>query len=103
MRIAHLITRMIVGGAQENTLLSCLDLRHLYGDDVLLLTGPALGPEGDLLQEGRAGELPVEILPALRRPIHPYRDWIAAGQIRQALRRFAPEVVHTHSAKGGIL
>ena len=47
MRIAHIITRMIVGGAQENTLLNCKDLLHIYGDDVLLITGPALGPEGN--------------------------------------------------------
>ena len=26
MRVAHLITRMIVGGAQENTLFNCEDL-----------------------------------------------------------------------------
>ena len=56
MRIAHLITRMIVGGAQENTLFSCEDLIRVHGDEVLLVTGPAIGPEGDLLQQGRGGE-----------------------------------------------
>ncbi|MEX0824627.1 MAG: glycosyltransferase family 4 protein [Pirellulaceae bacterium] len=103
MRIAHIITRMIVGGAQENTLLTCLDLIRDYGDEVLLITGPALGPEGDLLDQGRAGELKVALLPALRRAINPRRDWLAARQIRQALTSFRPDVVHTHSAKGGIL
>ena len=49
MRIAHLITRMIIGGAQENTLFCCRDLIEQYQDEVLLITGPALGPEGDLL------------------------------------------------------
>ena len=48
---------MIIGGAQENTLLNCLDLIRDHGDDVLLITGPSLGPEGDLLSQGRAGEL----------------------------------------------
>ena len=37
VRIAHVITRMIIGGAQENTLLNCLDLIREYDDDVLLL------------------------------------------------------------------
>jgi hypothetical protein len=50
MRVMHVITRMIVGGAQENTLHNCLDLVHDFGDNVLLVCGPALGPEGDLLQ-----------------------------------------------------
>ena len=49
MRIAHVITRMIVGGAQENTLLCCKDAVRLYGDETVLITGPSLGPEGDLL------------------------------------------------------
>ncbi len=93
---------MIVGGAQENTLLNCLDLMHDYNDDVLLVTGPALGPEGDLLSQGRAGELPIELLPRLRRSIHP-RDWGAYRDIKATLKSFQPDVVHTHSAKGGLL
>ena len=103
MRIAHVITRMIIGGAQENTLLNCLDLMRDYGDDVLLITGPALGPEGDLLSQGRAGELPVKLLPSLRRDIHPKWDWLANREIGMALKGFKPDVVHTHSAKGGLL
>ena len=42
MRIAHVITRMIVGGAQENTLFNCVDLHRDFGDEVVLITGPAL-------------------------------------------------------------
>ena len=38
MRIAHVITRMIIGGAQENTLLNCLDLIRDHGDEVMLIT-----------------------------------------------------------------
>ncbi|MDA8745613.1 glycosyltransferase family 1 protein, partial [Rubripirellula amarantea] len=102
MRVAHIITRMIIGGAQENTLLNCLDLVRDYGDDVVLITGPSLGPEGDLLSQGRAGGLEVRMVDSLRRNIHP-RDGIASREIRQELRRFNPHVVHTHSAKGGLL
>jgi len=103
MRIAHIITRMIVGGAQENTLFNCLDLVRHYQDDVLLITGPALGPEGDLLSRGGADDLKVAEIPSLRRAIHPLRDWAALAAIKKELRSFQPEVVHTHSAKGGFL
>ena len=44
MRIVHIITRLIVGGAQENTLLSC-EGQHDRGHDVTLITGPPLGPD----------------------------------------------------------
>lgn len=103
MRIAHIITRLILGGAQENTVLCCEDLIHRHGDEVLLVTGPPLGPEGSLLDRARAGGIPIEIIPALQRPIHPSRDLISYREIKKTLRRFRPDVVHTHSAKGGML
>ena len=114
MRVAHIITRMIIGGAQENTLFNCLDLIEMFDDEVLLITGPALGPEGDLLQRagfygdrsqlrGRAGELAIDLLPSFRRNINPWHDWNASRAIRRSLKKFRPDVVHTHSAKGGLL
>jgi len=103
MRIAHVITRMIVGGAQENTLLCCQDLMRLYGDDVLLVTGPSLGPEGALLEQGRGEGVALALVPELRRAIHPWRDVRSYLAIRRILRDFRPDVVHTHSAKGGVL
>ena len=103
MRVAHVITRMIIGGAQENTLLNCQDLVREYGDEVLLVAGPAIGPEGDLLKQGRGGGVSVRYVPTLRRAIHPPRDWQAYRELKQALRQFNPDVVHTHSAKAGIL
>ncbi|MGO9109623.1 MAG: glycosyltransferase family 4 protein [Thermoguttaceae bacterium] len=103
MRIAHIITRLILGGAQENVVLCCEDLLRDYGDNVLLITGPALGPEGSLLDRARAGGVPLAIIPSLRRAIHLWRDLVAYREIGRVLREFHPDVVHTHSAKGGIL
>ncbi|MCA9248019.1 MAG: glycosyltransferase family 4 protein [Planctomycetales bacterium] len=103
MRIAHIITRLILGGAQENTLLNCLDLRERYGDDVLLITGPGLGPEGSLEDRARRAGLPLRVISQLRRAIHPTRDWLSYRDICAALREFKPQVVHTHSGKAGLL
>lgn len=103
MRIAHVITRMILGGAQENTLLTCEDLIGDFGDDVLLVTGPPLGPEGSLLERARQKRVPLAVVPTLGRPIHPWRDWLSYRRVRRILAVFQPEVVHTHSAKGGVL
>ncbi len=103
MRIAHVITRLIIGGAQENTVFSCEDLIREYGDEVLLITGPPLGPEGSLIDRARQSGVPMEIVPQLRRAIHPWRDWLSYLRLKRILRDFQPDVVHTHSAKGGIL
>ena len=103
MRIVHIITRLIIGGAQENTLLCCRELMNAYGDDVLLVTGPTCGPEGSLMEAAKDSRVPLEIIPQLQRAIHPWRDWVSLRQLKSTLRRYGPDVVHTHSAKGGVL
>jgi glycosyltransferase involved in cell wall biosynthesis len=103
MRVVHVITRLIIGGAQENTLLTVEGLRSRHGADVTLITGPAEGPEGDLF--GRAARLGprLEVMPQLVRPIRPSTDVRAYRLLRRAFRRLRPDVVHTHSSKAGIL
>jgi glycosyltransferase involved in cell wall biosynthesis len=103
MRIVHVITRLIIGGAQENTLLTVDELQHEYQDDVTLITGPAIGPEGDLFDRAAQRGLKVELLPELLRPIRPVVDFRAYRRLRAAFRRLKPDVVHTHSSKAGIL
>jgi glycosyltransferase involved in cell wall biosynthesis len=103
MRIVHVITRLIIGGAQENTLLTVEGLHHNYHDDVTLITGPAEGPEGDLFDRAAQLGLKVEVFPELVRPIRPSVDLKAYLRLRAAFRRLEPEVVHTHSSKAGIL
>jgi glycosyltransferase involved in cell wall biosynthesis len=103
MKIVHIITRMIVGGAQENTLYNCTDLINDHGDDVTLITGPSLGPEGELLNANSNPSLKMAVAPSLRRNIHPWHDWQAYRQIKQLLRELQPDIVHTHSAKAGLL
>ncbi|MCA9102396.1 MAG: glycosyltransferase [Planctomycetales bacterium] len=103
MRVAHVITRMILGGAQENTLLTCEDLLRIHEDDVLLVTGPPLGPEGSLLERAQAHQVPLAMIPSLRREVHPWHDVVAYRHIRRVIEGFRPDVVHTHSAKAGIL
>ncbi|MHC4624195.1 MAG: glycosyltransferase family 4 protein [Planctomycetota bacterium] len=102
MRIVHIITRLILGGAQENTLITCKLLAR-RGHDVTLITGPALGPEGDLYDQARNQDFRLIILNKLRRQINPIHDIPAYFAIKKLLRELKPEVVHTHSAKAGIL
>src|SRR5258708_31496236 len=103
MRIVHIITRLILGGAQENTLLTVDGLHHRFGDDVTLITGPAEGPEGDLFERARHRGLKVELMPELVRAIRPATDLRAYRELRRSIRRLKPEVVHTHSSNAGIL
>jgi glycosyltransferase involved in cell wall biosynthesis len=103
MRIVHLITRMIVGGAQENTRFNCLDLIREHGDDVTLVTGPSLGAEGKLLEQTTDPDLNVILVPSLIRSIRPHVDFGAYQDLKRILAKLQPDVVHTHSAKAGML
>src|SRR5439155_11244119 len=103
MRVIHVITRLIVGGAQENTIASVLGLRLKPGLDVSLLSGPASGPEGSLEPLlAPAPELLTQI-PELVRPIHPWKDLLALQRLAAIFRSRRPDIVHTHSGKAGFL
>ncbi|MHC4788575.1 MAG: glycosyltransferase family 4 protein [Planctomycetota bacterium] len=103
VRVAHIITRMIVGGAQENTLHTCDLLRRRTGWDVLLVTGPPIGPEGELLSQVRRSGIPCVVVPQMRRALNPCRDAAAFLSLLRILRRYRPAIVQTHSSKAGIL
>ncbi len=102
MNICHVITRLIVGGAQENTLLTCEGLAR-RGHQVTLVTGPDAGPEGSLLDEARAGGYDVRIVPSIHREVRPLAEITACRQLRIFFAELRPEIVHTHSSKAGIL
>src|SRR6266487_2231573 len=98
MKIVHVITRLIVGGAQENTLLSCQG-QHDHGHDVTLITGPALGPEGSLMERAMGHGYRVEVIDDMRRAILPLKDFRTYRRLVRLLRELKPDVVHTHSSK----
>jgi len=102
MKIVHIITRLILGGAQENTLITCKLLAQ-RGHDVTLITGPALGPEGELFEHTKNQSYKVIVIDRLRRAINPYNDTVSYFRIKKHLRQLRPDIVHTHSAKAGIL
>ncbi len=102
MKITHIITRLILGGAQENTLITCKLLAQ-RSHDVTLITGPALGPEGELFEQTRNQKYKTIVINSLRRQINPFYDVPAYGAIKNYLKDIQPDIVHTHSAKAGIL
>lgn len=102
MKIVHIITRLIIGGAQENTLLSC-EGQHDRGHEVTLITGPGLGPEGSLLERARNYGYRVIVLDEMRRAIHPVLDYQSYTKLIRLLRKLKPDIVHTHSSKAGII
>lgn len=108
MRILHISTRLILGGSQENTVLSC-EGQAERGHEVHLAFGPIYGPEGSLLErvekfrtrDGR--RITTHVVPHMVRDVHPVNDACAYRELRELVEKLRPDVVHTHSSKAGIL
>ncbi len=108
LRIMHISTRLILGGSQENVILSC-EGQVSRGHTVSLVYGPIYGPEGSMLErvrsfrdmQGRPVE-PIET-PNLVRELAPVKDYRCTRDLRTIIRAWKPDVVHTHSSKAGIL
>ncbi len=102
MKICHVITRLIIGGAQENTILTC---RGLVDRDhkVTLIAGPETGPEGSLWGQAEEAGCSLVRLNSLRRAVSPWADWQARRDLANLFQRLQPDIVHTHSSKAGIL
>lgn len=98
VQVATVITRL-EGGAGQHALRGAL-IMDPAAYQMTIITG-----SGDplLLQRGAAGGLEVLIEPALRAPIEPGRDLRALVRLRKLFGHRAFDVVHTHTAKAGVV
>ncbi len=114
MRILHISTRLIIGGSQENTILSCvghaLNVTGRGPHEVHLAFGPIYGPEGSMLprveafnREHVGTPIRTHVLPSMVREVSPLRDGRAIGEVAELVKAIEPDVVHTHSSKAGVV
>jgi len=101
IRVLHIVTRMNTGGVAVliANLLRNFDPRII---ETRLITGSCDGSEEDYL-ENIALDLPFTKVPSLQRAISPVKDFQALLTLRQEIRRFKPDVIHTHTSKAGLL
>ena len=100
LRILHVIARLNVGGAALYVLELAAEQQR-RGHDVLVVAGSV--PRGEESMEYRAQELGVRVLPlpTLQRELSLRRDGAAILELVRILRRWRPDVLHTHAAKAG--
>lgn len=103
VRVVHIITRLILGGAQENTLYTAIGQHRDPRFDVTLLCGVDEAGEGDLFDEARRAGVRTVVLQSLVRPIRPFTDVRAFVELYRFLKHGHFTIVHTHASKAGIL
>lgn len=99
--ILHIITRLDRGGSAGVVLDLAARLRKL-GARVGIAAGPTTDPDEDL--DAYAARTGVLILPVpnLVREVSPAADIRTFFALRREIRRFCPDIVHTHTSKAGI-
>ena len=98
IRVCHIITRLELGGAQQNTLYTLAHLDRSRFEPTLIT-----GTNGILDSEGRASAERSWFIESLDREISITRDPSALLALAGLLRKERPHIVHTHSSKAGIL
>lgn len=98
--VVHVITRLIVGGAQLTALGVCEGIADRF--ETHLVSGTETGSEGSL--HDRAQEaVSVRFVEPLRRGINPVTDVAAVRSLRRLFTQLDPDIVHTHSSKAGAI
>jgi glycosyltransferase involved in cell wall biosynthesis len=99
LKVAHIITRLELGGAQQNTLYCCANHDRKKVDVILICgTGGQLDEEARWIPDCRK-----YFLSELKHPIQPFWDFLALRRIVEILRLEKVDLVHTHSSKAGFL
>jgi glycosyltransferase involved in cell wall biosynthesis len=97
--VAHIITKLELGGAQQNTLYTVSHLDQARFRPLLISGEPGiLDREAEALPGVRFLQVP-----SLVRAIRPWLDVHALITLTSVLRHHRPAIVHTHSSKAGIL
>lgn len=100
-RVLRIIARMNVGGPaiQISGLMKRLDHQRF---EQLLVTGFCSSDEIDYLDEHKV-TVPLLKVKGLGQRIHLVNDLQALLEIRKIIKKFKPDIVHTHTAKAGLL
>lgn len=102
LRIARIIARMNLGGPARQILASDPWLAA-QGHSVRVFTGTPQPGEGDLFETAASRGIDIVRVPGLSRGLSLTLDFRARAFLRDALRHFDPQVVHTHASKAGAL
>jgi len=100
IKVLHLVTRMNVGGVAVllDNLMSCINKDEF---EVLLGTGVCESPEGEYL-DGRNINYRYERIASFHKSIKFFDDIKAVIEIVKLMRKFRPDIVHTHTSKAGL-
>lgn len=100
IKVCHIITRLILGGAQQNTLITVNGLnKKRYA--VTLVGGPGRGPRTGI-EQAVDKQVKLIVIPEMQRKVNPLQDILSFAKLYQLFRKEQYDIVHTHSTQAGI-
>jgi glycosyltransferase involved in cell wall biosynthesis len=91
---------MNVGGPATHVAVANRGLREL-GWETLLAFGSVESDEAEV--DLAALDIPVQRIPTLQRAVDPAADFRASAALARIIRRYRPDIIHTHLSKAGLL
>ncbi|PYQ52776.1 MAG: glycosyltransferase family 1 protein [Acidobacteria bacterium] len=101
-RVVRLFSRLNIGGPSLHVILLTAGLGE-RGYETRLVVGREAPSEGNFLDLARARGIDYVQLAGLGREIRPLADFVTLWQVYRMLRGWRPAIVHTHTAKAGVL
>ena len=102
IKILNIITRLNIGGASIHVVeISQMFTSENYTSTVLY--GDVEANESDMLYLAKEYSFPMINIPTMGRSINLWQDLRLIPKVYRIIRRIQPEIVHTHTAKAGLV
>jgi glycosyltransferase involved in cell wall biosynthesis len=102
VRVVRIFSRLNIGGPSVHVILLSAGLRSL-GYETRLIVGKEAPREGNMLALAAEKNVICEAMAGLGREIAPFSDLRALVGLFRLMRAWRPAIVHTHTAKAGLL
>jgi glycosyltransferase involved in cell wall biosynthesis len=102
LRVLRVFSRLNIGGPAVHVILLSAGLRPL-GYETRLVVGKESPREGNMLPLAAEKNVTCEAMAGLGREIAPLSDLRALVGLHRLMRAWRPDIVHTHTAKAGLL